>query len=169
MELIGRQITDKEEAGKIILALCQTAGSGDPKPIGHYRGFDLDLQFSSFHQAFSITLRGAMRHPVTLGNDIRGNITRLDNGIANIEKRLLSAQDHLTNLHAQQEATKAQLGKPFPQETEYQTKSKRLAELDTLLNMDGSSREKPSVIDALHEPPPRKPKPPKRNGQEESL
>ena len=169
MELIGRTITDKEEAGKIILALCQTAGSGDPKPIGHYRGFDLDLQFSSFHQAFSITIRGAMRHQVTLGNDIRGNITRLDNGIANILKRLLSAQEHLTNLRAQQEATKAQLGKPFPQEAEYQAKSKRLAELDTLLNMDGSSREKPSVIDALHEPPPRRTKPPKRESQEESL
>ena len=169
MELIGRTITDKEEAGKIILALCQTAGSGEPKPIGHYRGFDMELQFSSFHQAFSITLRGAMRHQVTLGNDVRGNITRLDNGIANIEKRLLSAQDHLTNLRSQQEATKAQLGKPFPQEAEYQTKSKRLAELDTLLNMEGGSREKPSVIDALHEPPPKQPRPHKRPGWEESL
>lgn len=169
IDLIGRHIEDREEAGKVILALCQSAGNSDPKPIGQYRGFNMELQFSSFQQAFVINLHGAMRHQVVLGSDARGNITRLDNGIANIEKRLTTAKENLQSLLDQRDATQAQLGKPFPQEEEYQTKSKRLAELDTLLNMDGGSREKPSVIDALRKPPPRQPRPRKRSGQEESL
>ena len=33
-------------------------------------------------------------------------------------------------------AAKAEIGKPFPQESELRTKSARLAELDAALNMD---------------------------------
>ena len=44
--------------------------------------------------------------------------------------------EKLTDLVSQQESAKAELGKPFPQEKELTEKSARLAELDSLLNME---------------------------------
>lgn len=67
------------------------------------------------------------------------NITRLDNAIAQIPKRLAAATEHLATVRQQIDAARAEAGKPFPQEAELRTKSARLAELDAALNMDRSS------------------------------
>lgn len=48
----------------------------------------------------------------------------------------MNAKKTSINLYNQQEATKAELGKPFPQEAELAQKSARLAELDVALNME---------------------------------
>ena len=81
-------------------------------------------------------------------------ITRLDNALSGIPERLERANEQLTNLYNQQEAAKAELGKPFPQEAELAAKSQRLAELDAALNMEDtvenraekSEAERPSVL-----------------------
>ena len=89
---------------------------------------------------------------MSLGTDARGNITRLDNALAAVPDRLEAAREQLINLQNQQEATKAELGKPFPQEAELAQKSARLAELDAELNMEekssgrGQKEERPSVL-----------------------
>ena len=77
--------------------------------------------------------------------------------------RLLStSQGQLQNLQEQVELTKAELGKPFPQEAELAQKSQRLAELNSILDMDGKKNnserdsenrddtDRPSVLDDLH-------------------
>ena len=97
-----------------------------------------------------------MTHRVSLGTSALGNITRLDNALTGIPKRLEKANQTPEGLYAQQEAAKAELGKPFPQEAELTAKSARLAELDAMLNMDecslgteiseDSSEEKSSVL-----------------------
>jgi hypothetical protein len=71
-----------------------------------------------------------------LGKDAHGNLIRIDNALNHIESRQQTAQEHLNNLYAQMETAKAELGKPFPQEEEYQAKSARLAELNAELNID---------------------------------
>ena len=71
-------------------------------------------------------------------------------------------QAQLDNLYQQQAAAKAEFGKPFSQEAELQRKSARLAELNTLLDMDVSrpapqqeaarrlaKTERPSVLEKL--------------------
>jgi len=79
-----------------------------------------------------------------VGNDARGNITRLDNTIEQIPKQMEMATDHLTTMRQQMAAAKQELGKPFPQDAELKTKSARLAELDADLNMDKQvGREQP--------------------------
>ena len=101
-----------------------------------------------------MTLKGAVSHRVALGTDARGNITRLDNALAGILERLERANEQLNNLYNQQEAAKAEVGKPFPQEAELTAKSQRLAELDAALNMEDSAEnrdersesERPSVL-----------------------
>ena len=152
MELLGKHYTEKADAGEILLAACKEVKSNEPVSIGTYRGFTMELSFDSFRHEFDVVLKGAMSHRVSLGTDARGNITRLDNALAAVPDRLEKAREQLTNLQNQQEATKAELGKPFPQEAELAQKSARLAELDAELNMEekssgrGQKEERPSVL-----------------------
>ena len=154
MEIMGRHYAEKADAGEIILAACKETKSADPVPLGSYRGFQMELSYDSFRSEFDIVLKGAMSHRVALGTDARGNITRLDNALSGIPERLERANEQLTNLYNQQEAAKAELGKPFPQEAELAAKSQRLAELDAALNMEDtvesraekSEAERPSVL-----------------------
>ena len=132
-------ITDKEEAGKAILAACKDAAKGAPVEFGSYRGLPMRVQFDSFINKFVLTLHGAVSHPMEVGNDARGNITRLDNALLQIPKRLAATTEHLATVRQQIDAARAEAGKPFPQEAELKTKSARLAELDAALNMDRSS------------------------------
>ncbi len=123
----------------------------EPMPVGEYRGFKMELTYDSFHQEFSMTLKGNMSHKVVLGSDARGNLIRLDNALANIPNRLDDVKTKLENLENQQKAAEAEIGKPFPQEKELTVKSARLAELDAELNMDDrkspkTKEERPSVL-----------------------
>ena len=154
MEIMGKAYTEKADAGEILLAACKDTKSADPVPLGSYRGFQMELSFDSFRNEFDVTLKGAVSHRVALGTDARGNITRLDNALAGIPERLERANEQLNNLYNQQEAAKAEVGKPFPQEAELAAKSQRLAELDAALNMEDSAEnrdersesERPSVL-----------------------
>lgn len=147
-------VTDKEEAGKAILRGCKEAAHGEIHRIGFYRGFDLSVQYDAFNNRFQMLLQGAITHRVDVGNDARGNLTRLDNAIAQIPAHAELAHDRLNTTRQQLEAARQELGKPFPQETELRTKSARLAELDAELNMDqhghaGEDHERPSVLTQL--------------------
>ena len=154
MDIRGKHYAEKADAGEWILAACKEVKGSDPVPLGSYRGFQMELSFDSFRHEYDITLKGSMSHRVALGTDARGNITRLDNALAGITERLERANEQLTNLYNQQEATKGELGKPFPQEAELMAKSQRLAELDAALNMEDTvesraekkSTERPSVL-----------------------
>ena len=94
------------------------------------------LSREGFRQDLTLTLKGAIEHKVELGTDIRGNIIRLDNALGQIDKRIADVQNTLANLHQQQEAAKAEIGKPFEFEAELSRKNARLIELDMELNMD---------------------------------
>ena len=154
MEILGKHYTEKEDAGEMILAACKEMKATEPIPLGSYRGFQMELSFDSFRHDLDITLKGTVSHRVSLGTDARGNIIRLDNALSSIPEKLEKAHEQLTNLQNQQEATRAELGKPFPQEAELAEKSARLAELDAALNMEDSMPEreeaeqadKPSVL-----------------------
>lgn len=139
MTVHGQLITDKEEAGKAILAACKEASHGTAVEFGSYRGLSMSVQYDTFTNKFQLSLRGAVSHRMDVGNDARGNITRLDNTIEQIPKRMEMATDHLTTMRQQMAAAKQELGKPFPQDAELKTKSARLAELDAALNMDRPS------------------------------
>lgn len=90
----------------------------------------------AFGQEFVINLKGKMKHQVTLGTDIHGNITRLDNAIAKFEDSLLRCKERLETTKAQLETAKLEVEKPFPQEEELKEKVARLGELNAMLDMD---------------------------------
>ena len=93
-------------------------------------------------------LRAELSYPVSLGDDARGNITRLDNAIDNFADRIADAENALQNLEQQKQAAEVEVAKPFAQEEELAEKSARLAELNALLNID---RDRSSSQDAPEE------------------
>jgi hypothetical protein len=129
-------ITEKEDAGNLILESCKKSSHGEVVRVGEYRGFDLSVQYDLFNSRFQMMLQGALTHRVDVGTDARGNIQRLDNTLANMPQRQEDAKARLENARNQLASAKEELGKPFPQEAELKTKSARLAELDAELNLD---------------------------------
>ena len=168
MEVRGDVLTDKENAGAALLDACKEVKNADPVQVGSYRGFTMYVSFDAWNKEYTLQLKGQMTHKATLGTDPRGNLTRIDNALAQMPQRLEAVKNQLDNLCQQQAAAKEEVGKPFPFEQELSSKNARLVELDTLLNMDGRGRSqsesiaskstRPSVLEGLKRPvPPRNP------------
>ena len=139
---IGEVIhAEKQAAGEAILLACQNMRSPDPIHLGEYKGFIMTLSFDTFSREYQIELKHKMRHRVSLGTDANGNITRIDNALDNIEKRLLSVRQQHENVIKQYETATVEVTKPFVSEEELQQKTRRLDELNILLNMDEKSNE----------------------------
>ena len=141
MFMPGGVVRDKKDAGDAILGLCKSMTTPDPISIGQYRGFDMELSFDTFSREYKITLIHQLRHTVTLGTDIFGNIQRLDNTFGAFEERMAACVEQLENTHVQLENAKVEVQKPFPQEEELKTKTERLNELNALLNLDKKENE----------------------------
>ena len=138
----GKLILDKEEAGKAILAACKEAAKGMDAEFGSYRGLTMSISYDSFINKFQLILHGSVSHRMDVGNDARGNITRLDNTIAQIPKRMEETAARLAAVRQQVADAKEEAGKPFPQEDELKTKSARLAELNAALDIDKTTATK---------------------------
>lgn len=136
MTIQGTEYKDKAEAGKAIIKFCKTKTNADTEIFGEYRGFKMEIEFNQYERAYVVTLRENSSYHVTLGTDIHGNITRLDNAIDGIESRLNKAEEQLANTQAQLETAKVEVEKPFAQEDELQQKMARLTELNALLDMN---------------------------------
>lgn len=132
----GYSYTEKAEAGQVIIEACKAKTTSEPTPLGEYRGFKMELEFDTFERAYAVKLKGHFTHSITLGTDIYGNITRIDNAVDNIEARLHKAEEQLENTKAQFETAKVEVEKPFAQEDELKQKMARLTELNALLDMD---------------------------------
>lgn len=141
MQVSGVFFSEKAEAGKAILSACQSMTSPDPVPLGEYRGFPMELFFDSVSREYKVKLKGELSYTIALGTDTFGNITRLDNGLESLSKRLETAEQELANTKKQLETAKIDVEKPFPQEEELKTKTIRLDELNILLNMDKRENE----------------------------
>ena len=136
MEVDGRHYTEKEGAGKAIIDVCTRMTGSDAVLLGQYRGFSMVLAYDGRSNEYRITLKGTLSHTVTLGADVFGNITRLDNALENLAGSLEAEQNRLEETRGQLENARAELQTPFAREAELAEKTKRLKELNILLNMD---------------------------------
>ena len=143
MTLAGKGYTEKKAAGAELLAMCQNMLTPEPTQVGSYRGLTLELSFDSFSQEYRLTMIGQLRHVVTLGTDVFGNIQRMDNLLETLPVKEQACREKLSELHTQLETAKAEVQKPFPREEELKSKLARLEELNTLLNMN---KHEPEVI-----------------------
>ena len=158
MTIKGMVYDDKKAAGERLLLARQEMPNADMMLLGTYRGFELNIRFDSFKNEHQAVLRAELSYPVSLGDDARGNITRLDNAIDNFADRIADAENALQNLEQQKQAAEVEVAKPFAQEEELAEKSARLAELNALLNIDrdrSSSQDAPEETEKTESPAPR--------------
>ena len=150
MVIKGKRIADKEAAGKMLLEACRL--SPHDMELGEYRGMKMTVDYDSYRQEVKLILRGEMSHTVTMGTDVYGNLTRIENALANMPQKLEKAEERIAELERQTEQARAELGKPFAQEKELEAKAARLAELNAALNIDEKRKEpmeKRSMKDVL--------------------
>ena len=145
LTLAGITYADKKEAGAALLTMCQTMLSPEATQVGSYRGLTLELSFDTFAREYRLTMIGQLRHTVTLGTDVFGNLQRMDNVLEGLPIKEQTCREQLSNLQTQLETAKAEVQKPFPRETELNTKTARLEELNSLLNLD---HKEPEIVDA---------------------
>ena len=144
LALAGVTYADKKEAGAALLTMCQTMLSPEATQIGSYRGLTLELAFDTFAREYRLTMIGQLRHTVTLGTDVFGNLQRMDNALEGLPIKEQTCREQLSNLQTQLETAKAEVQKPFPREAELNTKTARLEELNSLLNLD---HKEPEIVD----------------------
>ncbi len=145
LTLAGVTHADKKEAGAALLTMCQTMLSPEATQVGSYRGLTLELAFDTFAREYRLTMIGQLRHTVTLGTDVFGNLQRMDNALEGLPIKEQTCREQLSNLQTQLETAKAEVQKPFPREEELTTKTARLEELNSLLNLD---HKEPEIVDA---------------------
>ena len=145
LTLAGVTHADKKEAGAALLTMCQTMLSPEATQVGSYRGLTLELAFDTFAREYRLTMIGQLRHTVTLGTDVFGNLQRMDNALEGLPIKEQACREQLSNLQTQLETAKAEVQKPFSRETELNTKTARLEELNSLLNLD---HKEPEIVDA---------------------
>lgn len=132
----GKEYSDKKEAGTALIAICKESKDIDASvDVGEYLGFSLKVKFDAFYRKFVLNVKGDMSHPIEIGVDPFGNLTRINNALEAMPAELEEAQTKLSNVEHQLETAKIEVNKPFLQEAELSEKLERLAELDALLNM----------------------------------
>ena len=144
--LMDTVYTKREDAGKALLGLLGMAmNRTEPVSIGRYKGFDLQIAYFAMDKMYLAYLVGSGINPVQLGADAVGNTVRLDNCLHNLPQSVTDLESKLVQLQKQLENAKEQLAQPFVQADELAEKSKRLAELEALLNLN----EKDIVLDTV--------------------
>ena len=157
IELQGQNYDERVAAGEALLNILPTVQDTQPVHVGSFRGFDVEVSLEAFGKHV-LTLKGALEHHVELGADARGNISRIENTLTALDKKLGALNTRLSDLERQVENARKELEKPFPQEDELRKKSARLVELNAELDMENNAEpqeaEKPSVLAKLKEPIP---------------
>ena len=139
MILKDKTFIKKEDAGKMLLEICKNKESKEPEDIGEYRGLKMQLEIVG--QNFILELKNNSSYIVRLGSDIHGNITRIDNVIADMEKKIEENKLGLNNLEQQFENAKIDVKVPFDRESELEEKIKRLNKLNKELEINEKENE----------------------------
>lgn len=141
MNIKGTDFTERKEAGEKIIEICKSMTNPEPLEIGEYKGFKIILSFDTMDIKFYASMKNNLSYKTELGSDPSGNITRIDNVLNGIETRLSSVENNLEDTKKNYESAKKEIEKPFPQEEELKTKSKRLDELNIKLNLNNKDKE----------------------------
>ena len=99
----------------------------------------MQLRYNSFHNEHILTLKKHLSYPVELGNDVYGNITRIDNAVDSIPKKLEIEKAIYDETSQQFINAKEEVEKPFEKEDELQNLSQRLSKLNKELDIGGKN------------------------------
>lgn len=162
IELNGKTYTAKDKAGEALLTMIADErrkisknmegklSYDDTRSIGSYCGFKLELKRSLMDEV-RICIHGATKRMVEPGDNVAGCIQRMNNAMNDIGKFIGDNEQSLARLHEQLDEAKANLGKPWPLEDEYQQKISRLNELNYKLTRQHCSENSPEHSPAQSE------------------
>ena len=136
MTINGKVYDKKAEAGERIIVECQAMTKTDSKPLGTYRGFNIELSFDGILNRFTLQLKNELSYNVELGDDKFGNIMRIDNTIQSLSKTLEKEKSQLENTNKQYEDAKIESQKEFSKEDELKELESKLREVNKLLKID---------------------------------
>ena len=103
-------------------------------------GTDMLLSYDGAANEFRMVLKGKLSHTAVLGADAGGNVTRIDNALEKITEHLANARSQLAHTTEQLENARTEMTAPFPKEAELAEKTRRLNELNVLLNLNEQDR-----------------------------
>ena len=143
MTVQGQIYTERKKAGEAIIAACQNMADPEkPVELGEYRGFPMTLKFSK--GTFQVVLKQNLSYTAELGEDVLGNITRINHALEKIPENLEEKKRFLTTLEGELANAKEEAARDFPQEQELAEKSARLAELNAELDKAERSKKQPA-------------------------
>ena len=131
---------ERKNAGKAIIEACTHMNGAETVSIGSYRGFSMLLSYDGAANEFRMVLKGKLSHTAVLGADAGGNVTRIDNALEKITEHLANARSQLAHTTEQLENARTEMTAPFPKEAELAEKTRRLNELNVLLNLNEQDR-----------------------------
>ena len=115
--------------------------------IINYRDIPTDKRLDILNALERIGFFPAWNYSMEVGKDPQGNILRVTNALSGIERALPQVERRLETLEQQLAQAKEEAKRPFAQEAELAEKSARLAELNSLLNMDEKGSEDALGVD----------------------
>lgn len=137
MTVGGKTFEERKEAGTALIAACAGLKAVHSEGvIGDYHGFSLHSSFDTFNQQFKLTIKGKCSYTIEMGTDALGNVLRIQNALGSIEKQLEETKQKLSTLQEQLATAQEEVKRPFQQEEELSIKLERLAQLNSLLDMD---------------------------------
>ena len=96
MEISGKVYTERKEAGAAIIEACKALkAAGTEGRIGSYGAFELHSRFDNFDKVFRLSIKGAWNYSMEVGKDPQGNILRVTNALAGIERALPQVERRL--------------------------------------------------------------------------
>ena len=138
--------TDKKEAAEALDKTMKIAVMGNPKgmtEIAEYKGFKIDVSYDGFCKRYYGNLNGANSYPIEFGSSESGNITRIDNTIASVPKRIDKVCNELERLKVELADSKKEINQPFEYESELEEKKQELERLTDEINADKVNGEIP--------------------------
>ena len=141
---------EKEHAGNSLLLMCKEMESSEQKTIGEYRGFQMLLSYDVFNKAFVLTLKKETAYSIELGDDVYGNLKRIDNLLNSYPDKLKTEEALLEDMKKQLGNAKEEVNRPFEKEDELKEKTKRLSELNK--ELDIGNKNDPSTVFVDDEP-----------------
>ena len=144
IELSGRKIYDKKEAGEQLLRSIKGLGYSDElTKIGSYRGFELFCYFDTYEKSYEGVLKNKEKHYIDFGKDAFGNITRMDNLLDKKIPEILSKEEEkLQNYKEEFENAKEEIKRPFAKNEILKEKRERLNKLNKLIEKMSKNKKK---------------------------
>ncbi|HDR6259359.1 TPA: DEAD/DEAH box helicase family protein [Bacillus cereus] len=143
IELDGKHITDKSEAGKIIeeLAVKSTMENREMK-IGKYKDFELSISPTALG-FYSLEIEGYRTYEVSMNLDSGlGTLRKIDNELERIPSKINENKTEMESLEVRIHQTEQQIEEDFKYEGKLQTLLKRQNELNLAIEIGMNQVEK---------------------------